>query len=125
MKKCLRGEIYYADLGAGIGSEQEGLRPVVIIQNDVGNKYSRTVIVAPITTKNRNKNNMPTHYFLNECCNKRKSIVLLEQLRVIDKKRLGRCIGKLTDRQMGELNLSLAISIGIVDPIKQKQGFSI
>lgn len=120
MKKCLRGEIYYADLGEGIGSEQAGLRPVVIIQNDIGNKYSTTVIVAPVTTKNHNKNSIPTHYQLNESCNKRKSIVLLEQLRVIDKKRLGRCIGKLTDRQMRELNLSLAISIGIVDQSKHK-----
>ena len=113
MQHYLRGEIYYADLGEGVGSEQKGIRPVVIVQNNIGNKYSSTVIVAPVTTKDCSKSNIPTHCYLDKICNKRKSVILLEQLRVIDKKRLGKCIGRLTEEQTKSLNSSLAISVGI------------
>lgn len=86
----LRGDIYYADLGHGVGSEQEGCRPVVIIQNNVGNKYSPTVIVASITSKAGEKAKLPTHYYIDTGGDlKLPSIVLLEQLRTVDKRRLG------------------------------------
>jgi len=80
----LRGEMYYADLGKGIGSEQDGHRPVVIIQNDVGNKYSPTVIVASISSRISGKSKLPTHYYINaEDGLREPSIVLLEQIRTI------------------------------------------
>lgn len=82
----LRGDMYYADLGRGIGSEQEGYRPVVIIQNNVGNKHSPTVIIASITSKTGVKAKLPTHYYIDDAENglKLPSIVLLEQLRTVD-----------------------------------------
>ena len=80
----LRGDMYYADLGHGIGSEQEGYRPVVIIQNDVGNKHSPTVIIASITSKKDAKPKLPTHYYIDaENGLELPSIVLLEQLRTV------------------------------------------
>lgn len=103
-----RGQIYYADLGKGMGSEQGGLRPVLIIQNNVGNKFSPTTIIAPLTTQT--KTQVPTHVpvMLN---NGRKSIVLLEQIRVIDKKRLTEPIGMISN--MDEVNDAICISLGI------------
>ena len=84
----LRGDMYYADLGRGIGSEQEGYRPVVIIQNNVGNKHSPTVIIASITSKTGVKAKLPTHYYIDaEDGLELPSIVLLEQLRTVDKRR--------------------------------------
>ena len=92
----LRGQLYYADLSKGVGSEQEGYRPVLIIQNDVGNKYSPTVIVAAVTSKVGVKPKLPTHYFIeaNTVGLTAPSIVLLEQLRTLDKRRLERYIGR-------------------------------
>ena len=88
-KTYLRGEMYYADLGRGIGSEQEGYRPVLIIQNDVGNRYSPTVIVASISSRIDGKSKLPTHYYINaEDGLREPSVVLLEQIRTIDKHRL-------------------------------------
>ena len=90
----LRGDMYYADLGRGIGSEQEGYRPVLILQNNTGNKYSPTVIVAAISSKVDAKAKLPTHYLLQaENGLELPSLVLLEQLRTIDKKRLGATSG--------------------------------
>ena len=93
----LRGQLYYADLSKGVGSEQEGYRPVLIIQNDVGNKYSPTVIVAAVTSKVGVKPKLPTHYFIeaNTVGLTAPSIVLLEQLRTLDKRRLERYIGRV------------------------------
>lgn len=86
-KPYYRGELYYADLGKGIGSEQEGYRPVVIIQNNMGNKYSPTVIVAPVTTNHDAKAKLPTHCYIGEESGlDTSSVILLEQLRTIDKK---------------------------------------
>ena len=95
----LRGQLYYADLSKGVGSEQEGYRPVLIIQNDVGNKYSPTVIVAAVTSKVGVKPKLPTHYFIeaNTVGLTAPSIVLLEQLRTLDKRRLERYIGRVLD----------------------------
>lgn len=116
----LRGEIYYADLGKGIGSEQEGYRPVVIIQNDVGNKHSPTVIIASISSRIVGKSKLPTHYYINaEDGLREPSVVLLEQIRTIDKHRLGQRIGKLSEKHLQGINHALAISIGLIEPAPQ------
>ena len=109
-----RGEIYYADLSPVVGSEQGGVRPVLIIQNDVGNKYSPTVIAAAITSQ-INKAKMPTHIELSACeygLNK-DSVILLEQIRTIDKKRLREKIGRLDETLMSRVNNALSISFGL------------
>lgn len=113
----LRGQLYYADLNKGIGSEQAGYRPVLIIQNDVGNKYSPTVIVAAVTSKVGVKPKLPTHVFLEAGTVglKEPSIVLLEQIRTIDKRRLDNYLGRLNDRQIKEINHALAVSVGLIE----------
>ena len=91
-KTYLRGDLYYADLGHGIGSEQKGTRPVVIIQNNVGNKHSPTVIIAAVTSKANVKAKLPTHYYLDAGNGLvQPSLVLLEQIRTIDTRRLHAC----------------------------------
>lgn len=117
----LRGELYYADLGNGVGSEQNGYRPVVIIQNDVGNKHSPTTIVAAISTQIKTKATLPTHYHLklgNGLV--QPSMVMLEQIRTIDKSRMGQYIGKLSDEEVKGLNHALAISIGLIPTRPEK-----
>lgn len=110
-----RGDIYYADLGEGKGSEQGGSRPVLVIQNNIGNKFSPTVIVAAITSSN-GKTNIPTHVELNSNCGLPKnSIVLLEQIRTIDKRRLSDKIGRLDSRTMDYIDRSSKISLGLED----------
>ena len=117
----LRGDMYYADLGQGIGSEQEGYRPVVIIQNNVGNKHSPTVIIASVTSKTDAKPKLPTHYYINaEDGLELPSIVLLEQLRTVDKRRLGDFIGHLADKHIRGINHALAVSIGLIESIPKK-----
>ena len=116
MKDYLRGDMYYADLGRGIGSEQKGYRPVLIIQNNVGNKHSPTVIIAAITSKVGIKAKLPTHYFVNtESGLEAPSIVLLEQIRTIDKKRLDSYIGHLSDAHIDGIDKALAVSVGLTD----------
>lgn len=111
----LRGDMYYADLGQGVGSEQEGYRPVVIIQNNVGNKHSPTVIIAAITSKVGVKPKLPTHYFINaEDGLELPSVILLEQLRTIDKRRLEKYIGRLKKKHIDGMNHALAVSIDLV-----------
>ena len=118
-KTCYRGELYYADLGKGVGSEQEGCRPVVIVQNNMGNKYSPTVIVAPVTTNHEAKAKLPTHCYIGaESGLDTSSVILLEQLRTIDKKRLGHYVGRLNRTHLRQLNQALAISIDLKDPKK-------
>jgi len=91
-----RGELYYADLGIGVGSEQNGYRPVVVIQNDVGNKHSPTTIVAAVSTQIKSKAKLPTHFYVShECGLVQPSIIMLEQIRTIDKTRMDKYIGKL------------------------------
>lgn len=109
-----RGDIYYADLSPVIGSEQGGIRPVLIVQNDIGNKYSPTVIAAAITSQ-REKNNLPTHIKLDahNCGLSKDSIVLLEQIRTIDKKRLRERMGTLDNNSMTEVDKALYISFGL------------
>ena len=111
----LRGELYYADLGTGIGSEQNGYRPVVIIQNDVANRHSPTTIVAAISTQIKTKANLPTHYYLKLGSGLvQSSMVMLEQIRTVDKTRLVQYIGKLSEGELKGLNHALAISIGLI-----------
>lgn len=109
-----RGDIYYADLRPVIGSEQGGIRPVLIIQNEAGNKYSSTVICAAITSR-QNKAKIPTHVELAACrCNIAKdSVVLLEQVRTIDKQRLREKVCHLDDEIMGTVNQALKISLSL------------
>ena len=109
-----RGDIFYADLSPVIGSEQGGVRPVLIIQNDIGNKYSPTVIVAAITSQ-INKAKLPTHIEINanEYGLNKDSVILLEQIRTIDKKRLGEKMGHLDDDMMSMVNSALAVSFGL------------
>jgi mRNA interferase MazF len=111
-----RGDIFYADLSPVIGSEQGGIRPVLIIQNDIGNKYSPTVIIAAITSQ-INKAKLPTHIEINsdEYGLNRDSVILLEQLRTIDKRRLKDKIGHINDDLMKEVNEALMISLGLVE----------
>ena len=117
----LRGDLYYADLGRGLGSEQQGNRPVVIIQNDVGNRHSPTVIVAAISSKVGVKAKLPTHYYMEAGSGLvQPSIVLLEQIRTIDKRRLSNYIGKLDERHIHGINHALAISIGLIEPRKSR-----
>ena len=107
-----RGEVYLADLDPIVGSEQGGVRPVVVIQNDIGNKFSTTTIAA-ITTKDK-RSEMPTHIHLDSTIEPlRDSVVLLEQIRTIDKLRLIKYIGKLSDAVMKQIDDAYLISIGV------------
>ena len=109
-----RGDIYYADLSPVIGSEQGGIRPVLVVQNDVGNKYSPTVIAAAITSQ-INKAKLPTHIEVNALMSglSKDSVILLEQVRTIDKKRLKEKIGRLDDELMNKVNEAISISFGL------------
>ena len=111
-----RGEIYYADLSPVVGSEQGGMRPVLIVQNDVGNRHSPTVIAAAITSQ-RDKTHLPTHIEVqaDKCGLSKDSIVLLEQIRTIDKKRLKERMGELDTPSMAQVNNALSISFGLND----------
>lgn len=110
-----RGDIYYADLSPVVGSEQGGVRPVLIIQNDVGNKYSPTVIATAITSQ-INKAKMPTHIEpdANEYGLSKNSVVLAEQIRTIDKRRLKEKIGHIDEKLMTRVNEALEISFGLL-----------
>lgn len=115
MEDIKRGELYYADLSPVVGSEQGGVRPILIIQNDVGNKYSPTVIVAAITSQ-INKAKIPTHIELSaiDYGLPKDSVILLEQLRTLDKRRLKEKIGDLDKNKMRHVNNALLISLGFV-----------
>lgn len=111
-----RGDIFYADLSPVVGSEQGGIRPVLIVQNDVGNKYSPTVIVAAITSR-INKAKMPTHIEIkgDDYGLSKDSVILLEQIRTIDKKRLKERIGHIDDTVIGMVDEAVSISLGLMD----------
>lgn len=111
-----RGDMFYADLSPVVGSEQGGVRPVLIVQNDIGNKFSPTVIVSAITSQ-INKAKLPTHVEINakEYGLQKDSVILLEQVRTIDKKRLREKIGHLDEKLMEQVNDSLAVSFGLLD----------
>lgn len=110
----LRGEIYYADLDPVVGSEQMGTRPVLILQNNVGNHFARTVIVAPITSRIHTKSKIPTHSYIGIIGRmKYPSVVMLEQLRTLDKRRIGYYIGKLPEEKMQDVTRALCVSLAI------------
>ncbi len=109
-----RGDIYYADLSPVVGSEQGGLRPVLIIQNDVGNRHSPTVIAAAITSR-MGKNKLPTHIDVSgtDVGLAKDSVILLEQVRTIDKRRLKEKMGHLDDETMRGVNSAIQVSFGL------------
>ena len=113
MSTVKRGDIYYADLSPVVGSEQGGMRPVLIVQNDTGNKHSPTVIAAAITSQT-GKAKLPTHIELNaqSVGLSRDSVILLEQIRTIDKSRLRERMGKLDDKTMNKVDSAIAVSFG-------------
>lgn len=111
MKIVNRGEIYYTKLDLVTGSEQGGYRPVVVLQNNVGNFYSPTTIVAAITS--RLKTNMPTHVHIENECLPHNSVILLEHLRTVDKSRLDEFQGRLTQEEISKLDKALAISLDL------------
>lgn len=109
-----KGDLYFADLSPVMGSEQGGIRPVLVVQNDVGNKFSPTIIVAAITSR-RNKADLPTHVEIEADGNvlSKNSVILLEQLRTIDKRRLKERIGTIDKTRIPEVNEALSVSLGI------------
>ena len=112
-KRIQRGEIYYADLNPVIGSEQGAYRPVLVVQNNIGNKYSPTVIITPITG-NLKKNTLPTHVpLLNVYGLAKESMVLTEQIRAIDRSRLGKYIGYAGESTMSQVDRALLVSVGL------------
>lgn len=117
MRKAIRrGDLFYADLNPVVGSEQGGIRPVLVIQNDVGNHFSPTVVAAAITSR-KAKNSLPTHILLENVPGLAPtSLLLLEQLRTIDRKRLRGYIGRISKEKMLEVDTALAISMGIGYP---------
>ena len=121
MRKAIRrGDLFYADLNPVVGSEQGGIRPVLVIQNDVGNHFSPTVVAAAITSK-KAKNSLPTHILLENVPGLAPtSLLLLEQLRTIDRKRLRGYIGRISKEKMLEIDAALAISIGIGYPNERR-----
>jgi mRNA interferase MazF len=120
-----RGDIFYADLSPVVGSEQGGLRPVLIVQNDIGNKYSPTVIAAAITSK-LDKAKLPTHIdvYAEEFGLSKNSVVLLEQIRTLDKRRLREKMGHLDDVLMQRVNNAITISFGLAGENEVKDDVS-
>ena len=115
-----RGDIFYADLSPVVGSEQGGLRPVLIIQNDVGNRYSPTVIAAAITSR-MGKTKLPTHIdiYADRVGLSKDSVILLEQIRTLDKRRLREKMGHLDEAVMEEVNNAIAVSFGLHEGIRR------
>lgn len=107
-----RGDVYYADLSPVVGSEQGGIRPVVVVQNDKGNRYSKTIIVAPISKK-MSKPPIPTHVIFSDDSLSYVSMILCEQLRTIDKKRLGQWICTLDEKTLEKINRAIRVSLSI------------
>ena len=120
MNTVRRGDIYFADLSPVVGSEQGGMRPVLIVQNDTGNRHSPTVIAAAITSQT-GKARLPTHIELTgeSCGLSRDSVILLEQIRTIDKSRLRERMGKLPDGVMAQVNSAIAVSFGLSRTLPQ------
>jgi len=111
-----RGDIFYADLSPVVGSEQGGIRPVLVVQNDIGNKFSPTVIIAAITSQ-INKAKLPTHIEIlaDDYGLSKDSVILLEQIRTVDKKRLRERIGRLDEELLEKVNEALTVSVGLID----------
>ena len=112
MREVKRGELYCANLSPVMGSEQGGVRPVIVLQNDVGNKYSPTTIVAAITGR-KNKAHIPTHIPIRSDVLQKDSLVMLEQIRTVDKNRLGEFIGQADEQTMQSIDDAISISLGM------------
>ena len=113
IRNLKKGDIYLAYLGTNIGSEQSGSRPVIVIQNDIGNRFSPTTIIASITTANSNL--LPTHVSINGCGLNFKSIIMLEQIRTIDKSRLIFKIGECSSDKLNEINRAIKVNFFSTD----------
>lgn len=125
-KKIIRGAIFYADLDPIIGSEQKGTRPVLILQNDIGNKYSPTTMIAPITSKEYKGRKQPTHVKVKQFDKLRpNSIILLEQVRTIDKSRIKGFVDMLDKSQMKKVENALKISFGIGNEYSKKSSHNL
>lgn len=111
MKTVYRGEVYYAELSPVIGSEQGGIRPVLILQNNTGNRYSPTTIIAPITSAKK-KRSLPTHIVIDYEFLEGVSVVLLEQIRTIDKERLTDSLGQISRQDMQRVETAMNVSLG-------------
>ncbi len=124
MNNIRRGDIYYADLSPVIGSEQGGIRPVLIVQNDIGNRYSPTVIAAAITSRTT-KSKLPTHIdvYAEKYGLARDSVILLEQIRTLDKKRLKEKMGHLDEDVMVQVNDAINVSFGLGEPAAVRQEY--
>ena len=115
--KYRRGDIYLVDLGSNVGSEQGGCRPVLLLQNDVGNHFGPTLIVAPISSRYWKKSKQPTHSLIEGIQNLTSpSVVLTEQLLTIDKVRVMKYLGKVPEEQMQDINKAVKISLGLEQP---------
>ena len=109
-----RGDIYFANLDPVVGSEQGGYRPVVVVQNDIGNKHSPTIIVVTVTSKVSKKANMPTHFlFRNNPAFRKASMVQMEHIYTIDKSKIDQYLGKATEREMRAIDRGLVISLAL------------
>ena len=112
-----RGDIYLVDLGTNVGSEQGGCRPVLLLQNDVGNHYAPPLIVAPVSSRYWKKTNQPTHSLIEGISNlSSPSVVLAEQLITIDKVRVKKYLGKVPEEQMQGINKAVSVSLGLEQP---------
>ncbi len=114
-----RGDIYKANLNPYKGSEQGGIRPVIVLQNNVGNFFSQTLVIAPLTSKVYQKKKLPTHYVVRDVPNlEEESLVLLEQIKTIDKQRVLEYIGRVSDEDMQGIEKAMKISLGFEIPVE-------
>ena len=118
-----RGEVYLADLDPAIGCEQGGIRPVLVLQNDIGNLYSPTTIVAAVTAK-QTKKKLPVHAPISACMLRTDSTLLLEQIRTIDKCRLQAYLGSINQKEMRDIDRALKLSIGLIPPAAARKKYS-
>lgn len=118
-----RGDVYLADLDPAIGCEQGGIRPVLVLQNDIGNLYSPTTIVAAVTAK-QTKKKLPVHTPISACMLRTDSTLLLEQIRTIDKCRLQAYLGSINQKEMRDIDRALKLNIGLIPPIAARKKYS-
>ena len=123
VRSVKRGDVYLADLNPAIGCEQGGIRPVLVLQNDIGNLYSPTTIVAAVTAK-QTKKKLPVHTPISACMLRTDSTLLLEQIRTIDKCRLKGYLGSISQKEMRDIDRTLKLSIGLIPPAAARKKYS-
>ena len=123
VRSVRRGDVYLADLDPAIGCEQGGIRPVLVLQNDIGNLYSPTTIVAAVTAK-QTKKKLPVHTPISACMLRTDSTLLLEQIRTIDKCRLKGYLGSISQKEMRYIDRALKLSIGLIPPAAARKKYS-